>query len=96
MRVEKADPDAAKGWYLGPWNSGLPAAIGYAHTAIDEPHLHQRTTEIYLVARGAADVRVEGETVRLEPGDVLVVEPGEAHTLLGCSPDYFHFVLHLL
>ena len=25
----------------------------------------------------------------------MVVEPGEAHTLLACSPDYFHFVLHL-
>ena len=95
MRVAKAGPDAAKGWYLGPWNSELPAAIGCAHTAIDEPHLHQHTTEIYLVVRGEAEARVEGETVRLDPGDVLVVEPGEAHTMLTCSPDYFHFVLHL-
>ena len=38
---------------------------------------------------------VEHETVRLELGDVLVVEPGEAHSMLACSPDYFHFVVHL-
>ena len=95
MRVEKANPDAAKGWYLGPWNSELNAAVGYAHAAIDEPHLHQRTTEIYLVARGHAEARIEDETVRLEPGDILVVEPGEAHTMLVCSPDYLHFVVHL-
>ena len=95
MRVEKADPDAAKGWYLGRWNSELNAAVGYAHVAIDEPHLHQRTTEIYLVARGHAEARIECETVRLEAGDVLIVEPGEAHTMLACSRDYLHFVVHL-
>ena len=95
MRVEKADPDAAKGWYLGPWNSALNAAVGYAHAAIDEPHLHRRTTEIYLVARGHAEARIENETVHLDPGDVLVVEPGEAHTMLTSSPDYLHFVVHL-
>ncbi len=95
MRVEKADPDAAKGWYLGPWNSALNAAVGYAQAAIDEPHLHRRTTEIYLVARGHAEARIENETVRLDPGDVLIVEPGEAHTMLASSPDYLHFVMHL-
>ena len=95
MRVEKANPDAAKGWYLGPWNSKLNAAVGYAHAAIDEPHLHRRTTEIYLVAQGHAVARIEYETVHLDPGDVLVVEPGEAHTMLACSPDYLHFVVHL-
>jgi mannose-6-phosphate isomerase-like protein (cupin superfamily) len=95
MRLEKADPTAPKGWHLGPWNSGLPAAVGYAHAAIDEPHLHRRTTEIYLIARGESVARVENETVCLAPGDVLVVEPGEAHTFVTCSPEYMHFVVHL-
>jgi mannose-6-phosphate isomerase-like protein (cupin superfamily) len=95
MRVEHADPTAAKGWHLGPWNSELAAAVGYAHAAIDEPHLHRRTTEIYLIARGEGVARVEHTTVRLVSGDVLVVEPGEAHTFLSSSPDYLHFVLHL-
>jgi mannose-6-phosphate isomerase-like protein (cupin superfamily) len=62
---------------------------------VDEPHVHSRITEIYLVARGTSEMRVERETIRLEAGDVIVVEPGEAHTFLSSSPDYFHFVAHV-
>ena len=94
MRIERADPAAAKGWYAGPWNADLAVAVGYANEGIDDPHLHQRTTEIYLVARGWSEARVERETVRLEAGDVLIVEPGEAHTFLPNSPDDLHFVVH--
>jgi len=39
-------------------------------------------------------VRVRGETLLLNAGDVLIVEPGEAHTFLSSSSDYFHFVVH--
>ena len=95
MRVERADPNGAKGWYAGPWDSDLQIAVGYANEGVDEPHVHRRITEIYLVARGASEVRVERETVRLEAGDILIVEPGEAHTFLSSSPEYAHFVAHV-
>ena len=95
MRIERADPDAAKGWYAGPWNSGLTVSVGYANAGVDEPHVHSRITEIYLVARGTSEIRVEQETITLEAGDMTVVEPGEAHTFLSNSPDYFHFVAHV-
>ena len=95
MRVARADFTIDKGWYAGPWDSDLSIAVGYANEGIDEPHAHQRITEIYLVARGSSEVRVERETVRLEAGDMLIVEPGEAHTFLSSSPDYFHFVAHV-
>jgi len=52
-------------------------------------------TEVYMVARGLAAIRVEQETIELSQGDVIVVEPGEAHTFLSSSSDYFHFVMHL-
>jgi hypothetical protein len=29
----------------------------------------------------------------LSGGDMIVLEPGEAHTFLESSPDYFHFVI---
>lgn len=94
MRIERADPTAAKGWYAGPWNSELAVAVGYANEGIDDPHVHTRVTEIYLVARGTSTMRVREETVTLATGDMLVVEPGEAHTFTSSSPGYLHFVIH--
>src|SRR5687768_6698528 len=93
MRVERGSSEA-KGWYVGPWNSGLAISIGYANEGIDEPHFHEATTEIYLVARGNCQVRVGDEVVHLEANDMIVVEPGEIHTFVSRSPDYFHFVIH--
>ena len=95
MRFDKADSTARKGWAFGPWNSDLSVAIGYANEGVDEPHLHQHLTEIYLVARGQARVRVEQQSLHLEAGDVVVVEPGESHTFISSSSDYFHFVVHV-
>lgn len=94
MRIEHADPAAPKGWYAGPWNADLAVAVGYGNAGIDEPHLHARTTEIYLIAHGWCEVRIERTTVRLAAGDALIVDPGEAHTFLANSPDYLHFVVH--
>ncbi len=95
MRLEQANRTASKGWYIGPWNSNLPIAIGYANAGIDEPHVHAHVTEIYVVAHGAAEIRLAHETITLQTGDLVVIEPGEAHTFLSHSPDYFHIVLHL-
>ncbi len=94
MRLEHADLTAAKGWYVGPWSSELPIAIGYANAGIDEPHMHKRITEIYLVARGTSQIRVDQATITLQAGDMIIIEPGEAHTFLSNSLDYFHIVLH--
>jgi mannose-6-phosphate isomerase-like protein (cupin superfamily) len=94
MRLEQANLTDDKGWYAGPWNSDLPVSVGFANRAIDQPHVHSQITEIYLVARGTAEIRVEQQTVRLSVGDVIVVEPGEAHTFLSSSPEYLHFVIH--
>ena len=93
MRVEKANSATAKGWYLGAWNSNLDISVGYANEGVDEPHLHRRMTEIYFMARGTVEMRVEMETVVLAEDEVIVVEPGEAHTFLSSSPDHFHFVI---
>jgi mannose-6-phosphate isomerase-like protein (cupin superfamily) len=94
MRLESVDSSAAKGWYVGPWNSDLPIAIGYANAAIDEPHVHSQLTEIYIVTRGTSEIRIEQKTIALQAGDLLIVEPGEAHTFLSNSLDYFHVVIH--
>ena len=93
MRLEKARFDVVKGWYFGPWNTDSAISVGYANAGIDEPHYHRRMTEIYLMARGTATMQVEGQTLFLEAGDVIVIEPGEVHTFLDASPEHFHFVI---
>ena len=94
MRIERGNFSNQKGWYTGPWNSELAISVGYANVGLDEPHFHTKITEIYLIARGTSVVQVEAEKVALSMGDMLVVEPGEAHTFLESSADYFHFVIH--
>ena len=93
MRRERISDDA-KGWFAGPWNSDLAVSVGFANEGIDEPHVHSEITEIYLVGRGTSSIRVQNETIELREGDALVLEPGEAHTFLTSSDDYFHFVIH--
>ena len=92
MRLLHAGDDA-KGWLDGPWLSDLTIAIGYATRAIDEPHTHDRSTEIYLIAAGTAIAVVDGTELELEAGDVLIVAPHEVRTIVSASPDYRCFVL---
>jgi len=89
----KLDETQAKGWFIGPWNSAVDIPIGYANRAVDEPHSHARMHEVYLVARGESTALVDGKTLVLRSGDMLVVEPGEEHTFLAHTPDYLHFVI---
>jgi mannose-6-phosphate isomerase-like protein (cupin superfamily) len=95
MRIENADTERPKGWYLGSWDTDLDISVGYANEGVDEPHLHRRMTEIYFMARGTAEMRVEDRTVHLGQDQVIVIEPGEAHTFLSSSPDHFHFVIQV-
>lgn len=95
MRLERADSTKDKGWYAGSWNSDLVISVGYANEGINEPHVHTKITEIYMIARGQSEIRVEQKTIRLEAGDMIVIEPGEAHTFLSSSDEYFHFVVHV-
>ena len=46
-----------------------------------------------IVASGATVTGVAEREIRLGPGDMLVVEPGEAHTFLSSTEDYLHYVI---
>lgn len=93
MRIAHVDDSIAKGWYLGPWDSGLEVSVGFANEGVDEPHLHRQMAEVYMIAHGTVEMRVESTTVVLGEKDVIVIEPGEAHTFLSSSPGHFHFVI---
>jgi mannose-6-phosphate isomerase-like protein (cupin superfamily) len=40
-------------------------------------------------------MRIEQEFLTVTSGDMILVEPGEAHTFISISPYYLHFVIHL-
>lgn len=82
-----------KSWYAGPWNSSAPVAVGYANEGIDLRHYHAEMYEIYLVAQGESVAVINDERIVLNARDVLIVEPGEVHTFVESTPDYFHFVI---
>jgi quercetin dioxygenase-like cupin family protein len=84
---------AGKGWFAGPWDSGIPVALGYADRGVDDPHVHDSMYELYLVARGTSSAVLGGQRVELQAGDLLVVEPGEVHTFVDSSDDYLHVVV---
>jgi quercetin dioxygenase-like cupin family protein len=83
----------AKGWYLELAHPALPS-IGFANQGVNERHYHRELREVYLVAMGSSTIVVGDAPMTLHPGDVVVVEPGEVHSFVESTPDYFHFVLH--
>jgi quercetin dioxygenase-like cupin family protein len=83
----------AKGWYSALLHPSLPA-IGFANRGVNERHYHCQLYEVYLVVRGSSTIVVNDAPIALHAGDVIVVEPGETHTFVESTPDYFHFVLH--
>lgn len=92
-RSVSSTSSSGKGWFAGPWNSGVPVAVGWADRGVDDPHRHSQMHEIYLVARGQSRALVDGVEVQLTAGDMLAVEPGESHTFIASSADYLHFVI---
>jgi len=64
-----------------------------------ERHYHERCEEIYLVTKGSGELEIDGESVRVRPGDAILIPPGAWHTLENngtseltilcmCSPPY--------
>lgn len=90
-RNDESSP--AKGWYTELFRPELPA-IGFANEGINEKHYHEELREVYLIVKGSSTMIIDDTTITLNPGDVIVVEPGEVHTFVDNTPDYFHFVLH--
>jgi mannose-6-phosphate isomerase-like protein (cupin superfamily) len=62
-------------------------------------HYHTEAEEVYYVLEGRGGVRVDGEVCDIGPGDVVVIVPGQRHSvwqegegdlvmLVTCAPAY--------
>lgn len=52
-------------------------------------HYHKRTREFYRVLAGECRLIVNGKTHRLQPGDMLLMEPGDVHRVLNEGDEPF-------
>ena len=44
-------------------------------------HYHRRCAEVYYVLKGSGFMDLDGETVAVEPGTVVTIQPGTRHRL---------------
>jgi mannose-6-phosphate isomerase-like protein (cupin superfamily) len=45
-------------------------------------HYHLETTEVYYILEGRGKMELGGETVEVEPGTVVTIEPGTPHRVV--------------
>lgn len=57
------------------------------------PHAHRVTTEVYIVRRGVCELTVNDKRVRLHPGDLVLMEPGDVHALANPGPEPFEVLV---
>jgi quercetin dioxygenase-like cupin family protein len=76
-----------EGWHLA--ETGLPIQVGvkFGASPFGKKHRHLTMAEYFLLVAGSMKLSVAGQTLAMEKGDLLVVEPGEEHEVLRCSPD---------
>jgi GrpB-like predicted nucleotidyltransferase (UPF0157 family)/mannose-6-phosphate isomerase-like protein (cupin superfamily) len=93
MIIANGEGTDGEAWFLGPWNSGLPAAVSFGARIGTDAHVHDEMFELYLVVSGSARIRVRNDVYTLHAGNIAVVEPGESHAMLDGTDDYRHFVI---
>jgi quercetin dioxygenase-like cupin family protein len=78
---------AKEGWHLG--EVGLPIQVGvkFGASPFGKKHLHRTMAEYFLLLAGDLRLDVNGEILEIATGDLVAVEPGEAHEVLHASPD---------
>jgi quercetin dioxygenase-like cupin family protein len=55
-------------------------------------HVHPSQSERYAVAEGTLGLKVDGEEMTLEAGDVTIIEPGQAHKFWNAGDEPVRFV----
>jgi quercetin dioxygenase-like cupin family protein len=55
-------------------------------------HVHPSQSERFAVAEGTLGLKVDGEEMTLEAGDVAIVEPGQAHKFWNAGDEPVRFV----
>jgi mannose-6-phosphate isomerase-like protein (cupin superfamily) len=57
------------------------AVITHPPDSAARMHHHTMADEVYLVQSGRGQIRVDATTRQVSPGDVVVIRPGQTHTV---------------
>jgi mannose-6-phosphate isomerase-like protein (cupin superfamily) len=57
------------------------AEIRHPRGTASREHWHTQAEEVYYVLEGEGEVRIDGETRAIGPGDVVTIVPGQRHKL---------------
>jgi mannose-6-phosphate isomerase-like protein (cupin superfamily) len=58
----------------------------YAH---QDRHYHNTGTEIYEVIQGKMIIEIEGRSIRMETGDMVIINPGTIHKVIPGKSKFF-------
>ncbi len=63
-------------------------------------HHHALSEELYFLLEGGGEMEIDGETLRVGPGDTVLIRPGARHSITAakngarflccCAPPYAH------
>lgn len=68
-----------------PWETGATHLwVGMSEVpekSESNPHIHDHQEESFFIHQGTGEVVVDGKTIKVVPGSLVVIAPGELHQL---------------
>ena len=95
MKIYHKENGSTPSWVCGHWNgSPLEIGMGLRTEVGDNEVMHyHHYREYYIVLEGEAELHVEGKRVSLQPGMVVMVEPGEQHMVSSIGKMGAHWIV---
>ncbi|HMP81055.1 MAG TPA: cupin domain-containing protein [Pirellulaceae bacterium] len=56
-------------------------------------HYHQDMQEIFIITHGQTEMSIDGTNVSLAPGDAVIVDPGEIHSMQAVGDEDVFYVV---
>jgi mannose-6-phosphate isomerase-like protein (cupin superfamily) len=72
---------------------GEPVLFHYMRIHDSRKHYHRKTIEYYYVTEGVGEMELDGETVPIRQGDMIVVPTGVWHTSRPTSGEELHILI---
>jgi quercetin dioxygenase-like cupin family protein len=82
-----------QGWHVSGDDIPIQLGIKFGLSSLGKPHIHRTMHEYFLILQGSISLSVNGKTISLNKGDLLIVDPNESHEMLSKSDDAHYLLL---